>query len=60
MSSDPVGKLDGAVGEMEELGNEDCMGRDGDGSEIQECGMGRPRPLDRGPGITPPNDGCNV
>ena len=60
MSSDQVGKLDAVAEEMEDLDSEDLMGWEGDGAEIQECGVGHLGPLDRGSGSTTPNDGGNV
>ena len=60
MSGEEDGKVDGLAEERVGMVLEDIMGREGNRIEVQEYGLGRSGPLDRGSGSTPPLDGCNA
>ena len=60
MSDEEDGKIHGVAEERLGMVLEDIVGREGDRIEVQEYGLGRSGPLDRGSGSAPPLDGCNV
>ena len=60
MSAEEGGKMDGVAEESVDMVLEDIAGREGNRIEVQEYGLGRSGPLDRGSGSAPPIDGCNA